>query len=164
MRKLAFVVTMVLLAANAGAASYRIDWASVNCGGGHTGGAAFSISFTVGQPAAGSAGSAGLLHWIGFWAGDAISPIVVESIAEAKLLPDGTLVSISDRIATTDAGDFEEFFYVEDTHRTSGIRVDVPPSTVSGLARGSLVSVTGTLGSTIYGERQLLNPVVSLTP
>ncbi len=86
----------------------------------------------------------------------ALSP----SFGAAKMLADGTYVSLSARIATTSASVFTGFFYIEEEDRSNGIRVAVPAGPVAGLARGSVVNVIGTIGTTPEGERQLTGPIV----
>ena len=80
-----------------------------------------------------------------------------------SLQADGTLVSISGEIATSAINDFGTFFYVEDSHRVSGIRVDVPPAVVANLARGSVVNVIGTMSTAGNGERQISGPMAIVT-
>ncbi len=138
---------------------YRIDWYSINSGGGLVTGGGYKLNSSIGQSAAGFVSNTTHLHWIGFWAGDLPEPVVPDSIGAAKMLPDGTYVSISGRIATTSATDFSSFFYVEEENRSSGIRVAVSAA-VSGLLRGSIVNVIGTLGTTAEGERCLTGPIV----
>ena len=74
-------------------------------------------------------------------------PQEVPSIAEAKHLPAGTLVSVRGKIVS---GAFPGFFYVQEADRSSGIKV------VSGLhvAVGDVVDVMGAM-SVSDGERQL---------
>ena len=161
LRKAASFVSLVALAlcAAAFAQGYRIDWYSINSGGGLVTGGGYKLNSSIGQSAAGFVSNTSYLHWIGFWAGDLPEPTVPESIGAAKMLPDGTYVSISGRIATTSASDFNAFFYVEEEDRSSGIRVAVG-APVAGLLRGSVVNVIGTLGTTPEGERCLTSPIV----
>jgi hypothetical protein len=142
------------------ALAYSIDWYSINSGGGISTSASYGVNATIGQPVAGFASNTSFLHWIGFWAGDVPTPTVAESIEVAKQMPDGTYVSLAGRLATTGPSDFTNFFYVEERGRYSGIRVAAPPSAVSGLARGAVVNVIGTMDTTDAGERQLIGPIV----
>ncbi len=158
-RLLGLSLALAALASSAGLA-YSIDWYSINSGGGAASSASYSINATVGQPVAGFVSSTSHLHWIGFWAGDLPVPTVVESIQAAKLMSDGAYVSIAGRIVTTEASDFSNFFYVEEQDRYSAIRVDAAPGPIAGLARGSVVNVIGTMGTTDAGERQLAGPLV----
>ena len=84
---------------------------------------------------------------------------VVATIKEAKLLPDGTNISISGKIATTSDSDLPGFFYIEESDRSSGIRVT---PLVGGLQRGSVVDVQGMMGTTPAGERQIENAQVTI--
>ena len=73
--------------------------------------------------------------------------IVPQSAADAKNFPDGTPVWL---LVPPVTGTFTDFFYVEATDRTSGIRVAALPSDV---AKGDTVSVSGQSGTTPDGER-----------
>jgi len=152
-------VLMLTACVGSFARDYKIDWYSINSGGGLVTGGSYKLNSSIGQSAAGFVSNTSYLHWIGFWAGDLPEPVVPDSIAAAKMLPDNTYVSISGRIATTSATDFTGFFYVEEENRSNGMRVAVPAA-VSGLARGSVVNVIGTLGTTPEGERCLTGPIV----
>ncbi len=141
--------------------SYRIDWSCISSGGGVASGAVYRLNATVGQPAAGFASNSERLHWIGFWSGDVPTPTVCATMAAAKLLPDGAFVSVAGKVATSAAGDFAGYFYIEEAKRTSGIRVDAPA--LAELARGSVANVIGTMGTTLAGERQIEGPMVIIT-
>lgn len=165
----AIVLTVCCGAANA--QGYRIDWYSINSGGGVVSGGGYVMSSTVGQTAAGIVQNTSYIHWVGFWHGTTATPILCATTSDAKLHPDGALVSVAGKVATSAIGDFAGFFYVEEPDRSSGIRVALSPGSVAGLARGSVVNVIGTLGTTGSGERQLTGPMViivstatSLTP
>ncbi len=157
-------LTVLLIAALSCAclaqSGYQISRCSVNCGGGLVAGGNYKLDSSIGQSAVGFVVTTSILHWIGFWAGEVPAPVVADNVTAAKMLPDGTLVSIAGRIATSAVGDFAGFFYVEDPSRTSGIRVAAPPSGVAGLARGSVVNVIGTLATNADDERQLVGPIV----
>jgi len=155
--------TLLLLAVAAslvGAAGYQIKWYSINSGGGLVSGGGYNLNSTIGQPAAGFVKSTSYLHWVGFWAGEVPTPAVASKVSDAKLWPDGTFVSIAAKIATSDAGDFASFFYIEEETRASGIRVSTPGGPIATLARGKRVNVIGTLGTTPAGERELTGPIV----
>lgn len=160
MRTTIIAVIALALATCAGADTYRIDWSSINAGGGEMSGGQYTVKCTIGQPAAGFVQGDNLLHWVGFWAGDVPTPTVVARIGDAKLLQDGRYVSVSGKIATSAAGDFGDFFYIEEAGRFSGIRIAAPPASVSGLTRGSVVNVIGMMATTPGGERQLAGPMV----
>lgn len=156
---LLLVLLAVVTATQVGAQGYKIDWYSINSGGGVSTGGNYRLNCTIGQPVAGLVSGANILHWIGFWAGDVPTPVVVNSLDEAKRLPDGTFVSVSGQVATSAADDFGTFFYAEDPDRVSGIRVSVP-APVANLVRGSIVNIVGTLSTTASGERQFTGPMV----
>jgi hypothetical protein len=158
------ILTVLLIAALpcAGLAQsgYQINWSSINSGGGVVTGGNYGINSSIGQSVAGFVSSTANLHWVGFWAGDMPAPTIVASANEAKLLPDGTFVSVAGKIATSAHGDFDGFFYIEEETRTSGIRVAAASGAMGGLLRGHVVNVIGTLGTTASGERQFTGPVV----
>lgn len=153
---------LFIAACGALAADYKIGWYSINSGGGLGSSASYRVNATVGQAAAGFVQSASFLHWIGFWAGGVPTPTVAANLNAAKALPDGTFVSVAGKIATSASGDFANFFYIEEEGRFAGIRVAAPPGPIAGLARGSVVNVLGTLGTTAAGERQLTGPIVAV--
>lgn len=138
----------------------RLDWHSVNCGGGVATGGGYAVACTVGQSAAGFVQSKSSLHWIGFWAGEAPTPTVASTLGAAKLLPDGTLVSVCGKIAASAADDFAGFFYIEEPNRTGGIRVSCSSWPVADLFRGSTVNVIGTLATASSGERHITGSVI----
>ncbi len=142
-------------------ATYQINWCSINAGGGALSNSAISMNCSVGQAAAGYAGSTSVLNCIGYWAAYLPVPTVVSTLATAKLLGNQTYVSAGGMIATTDYPDLDSLcFYVEAADRSSGIRVSLPPGSVPGLARGSVVNVIGTMGSLPSGERDIEGPMV----
>ena len=164
MHRLLGIIMLALLCAlvcgGAMAGEYNLDWGVVAGGGDSGTSASYRLTVTAGQPAAGFAQGTSQLHWIGFLTGEMSMPTVAPSILAAKFMPDGTFVSLAGRIATSGIGDFPAFFYVEELDRINGIRIAAPPSAVSGLARGSVVNVIGTLGTTPNDERQLTGPIV----
>ena len=147
MHRLLGIIMLALLSAlvcgGAVGEGYNLDWGVVAGGGDSGASASYKLTVTAGQPAAGFGQGTSQLHWIGFLTGEMAVPTVAPSILAAKLMPDGTFVSLAGRIATSAIGDFAEFFYIEETNRTSGIRIAAPPSAVSDLARGSVVNVIG---------------------
>ena len=84
--------------------------------------------------------------------GVVVTPDTV-SIAEAKAQPDGSYVKLAQKVVT---GVFADHFYVQETNRASGIRVDGALS----VTPGSLVDVTGKMWLD-SGERQLVEAAVS---
>lgn len=164
-RRATYAILMLILSATCvPAQDYRIDWGVIPSGGASASSTSFKLSATIGQPSVGFADSASVLHWIGFWSGSIPTPTVVAGVCDAKKVADGTFIGTSGKIATSAIDDFDDFLYIEDPNRVSGIRVDVSPSALSGLARGSVVSVMGTMGTTADGERQITGPIVIVTP
>lgn len=79
---------------------------------------------------------------------------VCGTISDAKLLPDGSPVSLSGKIVTYATTDV---FYIEDANQC-GIRVQMPNH---GLAEGSLASVSGTIRTNANWERYIEAGAVS---
>lgn len=141
----------------------RIDWNTVPCGGASVASSAYKLDCTIWQASAGLEQSPTSLGWIGFWSSDVASPSVLSKVNSAKLYPNGTFVSLVGTIATSASADFANFFYVEDQDRTGGIRIVLPPNSVSSLTRCSVVNVFGTVNSSTTGERQLIGCVATVT-
>lgn len=76
-----------------------------------------------------------------------------DSIGAAKLLPDKTLVSLSSRVVSANFG---SHFYIEESDRSSGIRVNA-----AGPAPGTTVSVYGRI-DTVDGERTIRDASVTV--
>lgn len=79
------------------------------------------------------------------------------TISAIKALPDGTSVAVARKVVTANFGAYfdDDFFYIEESDGSSGIRVDA-----SGPDAGELVTLTGTL-ATIDGERRIVNASIS---
>jgi len=154
------VLVAVTVCASLAQGACQMARCSINSGGGSASAGAYRLESSIGQSAAGFVKSTSSLHWVGFWAGDIPTPILVGAIGAAKLLPDGAFVSIPGGIATSAAGDFVDFLYVEQPDRSSGIRISMQPVGIEQLIRGSMVNAIGTLGVTSAGERQLTGPIV----
>ena len=71
------------------------------------------------------------------------------SIAQAKLLPDGSGVSLAAKRVT---GVFTDCIYIVESDRSAGIQV-VPIQRPSGLGIGVAVTVTSTINTAANGER-----------
>lgn len=153
---------LVLASYGALADSYKIDWNVASCGGDNAQSTNFRVSGTVGQPVANFAAGGGGFHWMGFWSSDLPAPTAASSAGAAKIMLDGSFVSISGQIATSDGGDFGNCFYVEEPTCVSGIRISTPPGAVSGLTRGSSVSVVGSVGTSSTGEAEIVSPLVNV--
>lgn len=81
----------------------------------------------------------------------ALSGSVCTTVAAAKALSDGSLVTMNSMKVTVGTDSFAGRFYIEDPSRASGIQVYVGTS-FSGINTGATVNVRGTL-STTNGER-----------
>ncbi|MBP6963397.1 MAG: hypothetical protein KBC96_03215, partial [Armatimonadetes bacterium] len=75
---------------------------------------------------------------------------VVQTIAQAKALPDGTPVALENKMVTADLGGA---YYIEETDRSSGILV-----MGAGAAPGALVTVGGSMGLNEHRERAIVSP------
>jgi len=146
------------------AQGYKVDWNCTNSGGGVMSAGGYKVNGTIGQPATGFTKNTSFLHWIGFWSGEVPAPTVAPTVAAAKLLANGTFISVSGKIATSAEWEFPGFFYLEESDRSSGIRVAFPVGAVSGLDRErSVVSVLGTMDTSPMGERQIAAAVIVIT-
>ncbi len=165
LRRHALVLCAAVIAHSPGQAqSYRMDWRSVNAGGGASSGGGLVLTSSVGQSAAGYVQGTDRKHWIGFWhPGTMAAPQVLARIEEAKTLPDGAYISVAGKIATSGASDFDGFFYLEEADRSSGIRVTVLAWPPLGLQEGSVIQVVGATGTTPAGERQIVASHVVIT-
>ena len=77
MKKRITILTMVVLALLlavgvlfAQTGSYRLDWWTVDGGGGHLSGTGYALDGTIGQPDAGRMSGGGYVLAGGFWGGD----------------------------------------------------------------------------------------------
>ena len=160
MKTINMMLVTLLVAGGAVAQTYEIDWHSTNSGGGVSTSGSYTLTSTVGQSAVGLVKNANLLHWVGFWSGEVPTPTVMPSLVAAKLASDDTFVSVAGKIAVSSDSDFDGFFYIEESDRSTGIRVAAPASAVAGLARGSVVNVIGTMAAAPSGERQISGSIV----
>ncbi|MCL6518511.1 MAG: hypothetical protein K6T99_01645 [Armatimonadetes bacterium] len=82
----------------------------------------------------------------------ALAPV---TIAEAKCLPDNSLVQISGAVASTAKDEIGNCIYVQNADRGCGIQLyfsDVPP-----VVRGMVLDIQGMM-ATVNGERAILDP------
>lgn len=80
------------------------------------------------------------------------------TVAAAKALPNGTLVSLDNMTVSAGTDDFKDRFYIQDSGRESGIMVYIGVE-FPGITRNSTVSARGILGE-VNGERAILNPSI----
>lgn len=85
----------------------------------------------------------------------------VNRISEAKLLPSGTWVRLTNKIATRSASFF--FTYVQEADRSSGVLVYHTSAGLPALSiePGTRLTLTGQMGSQL-GSRAIVDPVVSI--
>jgi hypothetical protein len=82
------------------------------------------------------------------------------SIALAKGLPNGTIVTLNAKVVSAGRDKFTNTVYIQDLDRTSGIKIY--GSTIgTDVVQGSIVNVTGTM-STVSGERIIINPTITI--
>lgn len=87
----------------------------------------------------------------------------VQNISQAKNVPDGTLISLSDKIVSAGTEDFGNRFYIQESDRSSGIQVYLG-GVFPGITKGMTVSVRGILAKR-EGERIITNAsVVGTSP
>ena len=140
---------------------YRLSRHSANAGGGMSSRADRVLNCSVGQSAADFVMNAKSLAWIGFWSGDAAEPQSVASTVAMKQLPEGTLMSVTGKVATTSSLDFPGFYYVEEPTRVSGIRVVSPAGSQPQVSVGDVV-VVGTTSVNEDGEAQIVCLIASV--
>lgn len=80
----------------------------------------------------------------------------LSTIAQAKTLTDGTLVTLLDKVASASTG---EGLWIQEPDRSSAVRID---GSWPGVSPGSLVTVTGTMAGA-GAERALTGATVSVT-
>ena len=88
-----------------------------------------------------------------------IQPTPTATIAEAKTLPDGFVVSLSGKVVSAGSDQFKNCFYIQEPDRSSGIKVQYGAGGGPTVSMGSTVNVTGTL-TTIEGERVIKDPII----
>ncbi|MCL5105306.1 MAG: TIGR03790 family protein [Armatimonadetes bacterium] len=101
------------------------------------------------------------VQWKDVMIGDplcALSGDFPTTIPAAKAMADGSLVSLDGVVVTAGTDVFGDKFYVEDTHRASGLQVRLG-KTFSGITAGMTVSVRGII-QTDAGERYVANASV----
>ncbi|MEN6372821.1 MAG: S8 family serine peptidase [Armatimonadota bacterium] len=78
----------------------------------------------------------------------------------AKALPDGSLVRLQGKIVSAGTDQFNNFFYIQEPDRSSGIRVQYGLGGGPSVTAGMTVSVAGTM-STAAGQRVIKDPIVT---
>lgn len=86
-------------------------------------------------------------------------PQRLASAGMAKSLPDASPVMLEGLVVTAGAPRYADFFYVESSDRTNGIRVIKQQHS---LQSGSKVNVSGTLATLHSGERAIIDPSVAV--
>ncbi len=83
--------------------------------------------------------------------------VVAVSVESARMSSNGTAVNIPSAVVTAV---FPEYFYIQSASRAAGLRVASMPQ---GLARGALVSVSGTVQTTPDQEKQVIASSVTVS-
>lgn len=83
--------------------------------------------------------------------------VTVDSIASAKLQPNGVIVAIKNKNTVTES--YTSFFYSEDPDRTAGIKV-LPSSSASVLPKNTNSIIYGKM-STVGNERTIVNGIIA---
>jgi hypothetical protein len=129
---------------------------SVNSGGTPISSSTLRIDGSVGQAVAGFANSADYNLWLGLWDAQASNLYAVATIEAAKLLPDGSLVCLSGKVASTSGSSFPGFVYIEEPDWSYGLRVRTH-GPVGGLHPGDLIGAVGLMSTNSDDERELLS-------
>ncbi|MDO8684918.1 MAG: hypothetical protein Q7N50_15750 [Armatimonadota bacterium] len=158
--KIIAVLFILLLSFRVYAETYVSGRYSINSGGGSAASQSYKVNGSIGQTFASFASDTGYMHYIGLWSSEAPG-IEAQTISDLKLLPDGVLAGVVGKVATSSQISHEDFFYIEDPNRQSGIRVSVPGEPLAGLIEGSVVNVFGVMDTTGAGERQLVGLLTS---
>lgn len=77
----------------------------------------------------------------------------------AKALQDGSSVLLHGKIVSAGTDQFNNFFYIQEPDRSSGIRVQYGSGGGPSVTQGTTVNVAGTL-TTVAGERVIKDPIV----
>lgn len=88
-----------------------------------------------------------------------MQPSIPGTVAAAKNMPDGTVVTLAGKTVTAGSDKFNNYFYIQENDRSSGIRVQYGTGGGPIVTTGSTVTVTGTL-ATVEGERVIKDPIV----
>ncbi len=86
--------------------------------------------------------------------------VAVGALSAAKALPDGSLIKLSGKTVVAGTDSFVDRFYIEESDRSSGIRVQYGAGGGPLVREGDVVTVTGTL-ATVSGERVVKDPIVN---
>ena len=87
--------------------------------------------------------------------------VLKTSVSGVKGSVDGTSVTLTGKIVTASTGQFSQTMYMQETDRSSGIKVNLGATPTTAVI-GSLVTVTGTIQK-VNGIRQINNPTVTVT-
>lgn len=91
----------------------------------------------------------------------ATSVYAVDKIADVKLLPDYTPVTLTGKIATTSSAEIPYTIYVEEPDRSSGIQVRFTTVGYTGVLEGKTVTVSGNMFTYYTGERIIRDGVIT---
>ena len=87
--------------------------------------------------------------------------VLKAGLSQAKGQLDGTSVILTGKIVTATPAEFSQTMYVEETDRSSGIKVNLGATPTDAII-GSLVTVSGTIQK-LDGVRVITNPTVTVT-
>lgn len=95
---------------------------------------------------------------------EGVVPHSLTTVGKAKLLPDGTLVSLNRVVATTGEDQFAGHFYCQDPGLSgAGIRVVATSGENADVEPGTMMEIIGTMSTSPWGERQIVSPFVFVT-
>ena len=89
-----------------------------------------------------------------------VQPAPRPTLASAKALPDGSVVTLTGMVVSAGSDQFKDCLYVQELDRSSGIKVQYGTGGGPVLSKGTIVNVIGKL-STVAGERVLIDPIIS---
>lgn len=151
--KLTSLLLVAILTVSGAAATYSMNWWTVDSGGGSSSGSGYSLDGTIGQPDAGTLSGSGYSLDGGFWGGQATTtppswggrlylPAVLVRPCNASPVekePNNTLSEANRMcLSTTMAGEHDgtagtgDLYYVQ-THSTAGVHVTLNTDNTSGV-------------------------------
>lgn len=86
-------------------------------------------------------------------------PTVTAKVSTAKEQSNGATVFLMNKTVSAGTNQFNNFFYIQEPDRSSGIRVQYGPGGGPSVTAGMTVSVAGTI-TTAAGERVIKDPIV----
>ncbi|MEN6521869.1 MAG: S8 family serine peptidase [Armatimonadota bacterium] len=89
-----------------------------------------------------------------------LQPSITSTVTAAKALSDGSIVNLQGKIVSAGTDQFDNFFYIQEPDRSSGIRVQYGIGGGPSVTAGMTVNVAGTM-TTVAGQRAIKDPIVT---